>query len=381
MTAVPSLDFVHENRQNSEKGEHMACYIVTGGAGFIGSCYVLQTRARGDRVITLDKLTYAGNLDNLASLAGDPEHIFVRGDIGNAELVAHLLKMYQPDAVINFAAESHVDRSIVDPEAFIRTNVLGTASLLRVVTDWWRALPAARAKAFRFLHVSTDEVYGALQPGDPAFSETTPYSPNSPYSASKAASDHLVRAFHETYDLPILVTNCSNNYGPRQFPEKLIPLVICNAVEGKPLPVYGQGSNIRDWLHVEDHCTAIACVLQKGRVGRTYNIGGKAERSNLEVVRTVCALLDEMAPSANGPHADLITFVADRPGHDFRYAIDSSRIETELGWQPVHDFRSGLRETVRWYLENGQWLEHVRSGAYREWLVTNYQNRDGGKSA
>ena len=353
----------------------MGCEIVTGGAGFIGSAYVLQARRAGIRIINLDKLTYAGNPANLASLADDPEHVFVHGDIGNEELLAFLLDTYQPYAVVNFAAESHVDRSIVDPDAFVRTNVLGTASLLRVVKDWWRGLSVAQAAGFRFLHVSTDEVYGTLQPGDPAFTESTPYSPNSPYSASKAASDHMVRAFHETYGLPILLTNCSNNYGPRQFPEKLIPLMILTALERKPLPVYGQGTNIRDWLHVDDHCTAIARVLEAGQVGRTYNIGGHAERTNLEVVRAVCAILDDVWPSAQGPYADLITFVTDRPGHDFRYAIDSSRIESELGWRPAHRFDTGLRDTVRWYLENSAWVNLVRSGSYREWMDSNYGRR------
>ena len=353
----------------------MECQIVTGGAGFIGSCYVLQARSRGVRVVTLDRLTYAGNLENLSSLAQDKEHIFVHGDIGNAELVAYLLETYRPDAIINFAAESHVDRSIVNPEAFVSTNVLGTASLLRVVKDWWRTLPADKAAGFRFLHVSTDEVYGALQPGDPAFTESTPYSPNSPYSASKAASDHMVRAFHETYGLPVLLTNCSNNYGPRQFPEKLIPLMILNALESKPLPVYGKGANIRDWLHVEDHCAAIARVLEAGLVGRAYNIGGHAERTNLEIVHAVCAILDDERPSAQGSYAHGITFVADRPGHDFRYAIDCSRIESELGWRPSHRFDTGLRDTIRWYLENSAWVDHVRSGAYLDWMDTNYGRR------
>ena len=353
----------------------MICQFVTGGAGFIGSAYVLQARSAGIRVINLDKLTYAGNPVNLASLTDDPEHVFVCGDIGHEELVAHLLRLYNPDVVVNFAAESHVDRSIVDPDAFVRTNVLGTASLLRVVKDWWHGLSLEQAADFRFLHVSTDEVYGALLPGDPAFSESTRYSPNSPYSASKAASDHMVRAFHETYGLPILLTNCSNNYGPRQFPEKLIPLMILNALERKPLPVYGQGANIRDWLHVEDHCTAIARVLEAGRVGRTYNIGGHAERTNLDVVHTVCAILDDVRPSAQGPYADLITFVTDRPGHDFRYAVDCSRIENELGWRPSHRFDTGLRDTVHWYLENSAWVELVRSGAYLEWMNINYGRR------
>ncbi|CAK7022411.1 MAG: dTDP-glucose 4,6-dehydratase [Desulfovibrio sp.] len=353
----------------------MTCQLVTGGAGFIGSAYVLQARRAGVRVINLDKLTYAGNPANLAALTGDPEHVFVRGDIGNEELVAFLLDTYRPDAVVNFAAESHVDRSIVAPDAFVRTNVLGTASLLRVVKDWWRGLSLEQAADFRFLHVSTDEVYGDLQPGDPAFSESTPYSPNSPYSASKAASDHMVRAFHETYGLPVLLTNCSNNYGPRQFPEKLIPLMILTALERKPLPVYGQGANIRDWLHVEDHCAAIARVLEAGQAGRTYNVGGHAERTNLEVVHAVCAILDDMHPSAQGPHADLITFVADRPGHDFRYAIDCSRIENELGWRPSRRFDAGLRDTVRWYLENSAWVDLVRSGAYLDWMDINYGRR------
>lgn len=359
----------------------MSCQLVTGGAGFIGSAYVLQARRAGVRVINLDKLTYAGNPANLSSLAGDPDHVFVRGDIGNEELVAFLLQTHKPDAVVNFAAESHVDRSIVAPDAFVRTNVLGTSVLLRTVKDWWQSLPAHMAAKFRFLHVSTDEVYGALQPDDPAFTETTPYSPNSPYSASKAASDHMVRAFHETYGLPVLLTNCSNNYGPRQFPEKLIPLMILNALEGKPLPVYGKGANIRDWLHVEDHCAAIARVLEAGRVGRAYNIGGHAERANLEVVRAVCTILDELVPLAHGTYAELVTYVTDRPGHDFRYAIDCSRIENELGWKPAHEFNSGLRETVQWYLHNGAWVDHVRSGAYRDWLAVNYGQRSASDAA
>lgn len=346
--------------------------LITGGAGFIGSCFVLMARDRGFRVVNLDKLTYAGNLESLATLREDPEHIFVSGDIGDAELVGHLLRTYVPKAVLNFAAESHVDRSIIDPDSFVRTNVLGTATLLRVVKDWWRGLTAECASAFRFLHVSTDEVYGTLQPDDPAFTETTPYSPNSPYSASKAASDHLVRAFHETFGLPVLLTNCSNNYGPRQFPEKLIPLIVCSALQRRPLPVYGQGANIRDWLHVEDHCVAIVRVLEGGRPGQSYNVGGHSERTNLEVVRAVCDILDELVPSKDGPYADLITFVADRPGHDFRYAIDSAKIEAELGWKPAHNFTSGLRGTVLWYLQNGEWVENVRSGAYRDWITANY---------
>lgn len=349
--------------------------LVTGGAGFIGSCFVLQARERGERVINLDKLTYAGNPDNLASLAQDPDHILVQGDIGNAELVNWLLRQYRPDAVVNFAAESHVDRSILDPEAFVRTNVLGTSTLLRVVKNWWQNLDEPAKSSFRFLHVSTDEVYGALKPGDPAFCETTPYSPNSPYSASKAASDHLVRAFHETYGLPTLITNCSNNYGPRQFPEKLIPLTIINARNNRSIPVYGTGSNIRDWLHVEDHCAAIALVLEKGRVGESYNIGGHSERTNLEVVQSICEILQQEEPSPT-MYSDLILFVTDRPGHDFRYAIDCSKIERELGWKPAHTFATGLVDTVLWYLANDAWVENVCSGAYLDWVDRNYGHRD-----
>ena len=349
--------------------------LVTGGAGFIGSCYVLSRRAAGERVIILDKLTYSGNLENLASLQDDPEAVFVHGDIGNASLVARLLQDYQPDAVVNFAAESHVDRSILDPDAFIRTNVLGTCTLLRSVLAWWQKLDEIRQQAFRFLHVSTDEVYGTLHLGDPAFSETTAYAPNSPYSASKAASDHFVRAYHETYGLPTLITNCSNNYGPRQFPEKLIPLVILNALARKPLPVYGTGENIRDWLHVEDHCEAIATVLKGAVPGSCYNIGGRSERTNLEVVRGICHVLDELRPHSEGPYASLISFVTDRPGHDFRYAIDASKLERELGWTPKWQFEEGLRETVQWYLDNAAWVEHVQSGEYRSWLERNYARR------
>lgn len=352
-----------------------SCHLITGGAGFIGSCHVLRTRAAGIPVVTLDKLTYSGNLANLASLAGDPDHTFVQGDIGNSELVAHLLRTHRPAAVINFAAESHVDRSILDPEAFVRTNVLGTTALLRCVLAYWRSLKEEEQRHFRFLHVSTDEVFGSLGPEDPAFTEHTPYAPNSPYAASKAASDHLVRAFHETYGLPVLLTNCSNNYGPRQFPEKLIPLLVRNALDRAPLPIYGTGENVRDWLHVEDHCAAIARVLEAGTPGRSYNIGGRAERNNLDVVRAVCAILDEERPHADGPYADLITFVTDRPGHDWRYAMNCDRIERELGWQPRHSFDSGLRDTVRWYLDNAEWLEAVQSGAYRQWLETNYARR------
>ena len=352
-----------------------SCHLITGGAGFIGSCHVLRTRAAGTPVVTLDKLTYSGNLANLAPLAGDADHTFVQGDIGNGELVAHLLRTHRPAAVVNFAAESHVDRSILDPEAFVRTNVLGTTTLLRCVLAYWRSLKEEEQRHFCFLHVSTDEVFGSLGPEDPAFTEHTPCAPNSPYAASKAASDHLVRAFHETYGLPVLLTNCSNNYGPRQFPEKLIPLLIRNALARAPLPIYGTGQNVRDWLHVEDHCAAIARVLEAGTPGRSYNIGGRAERSNLEVARAVCAILDEERPHADGPYADLITFVTDRPGHDWRYAMNCDRIERELGWQPRHSFDSGLRHTVRWYLDNAHWLEAVQSGAYRQWLEVNYAGR------
>ncbi len=353
----------------------MACYLVTGGAGFIGSCYVLQSRGNGARVVNVDKLTYAGNMDNLQALQGDSEHIFVHGDIGNEELMAHVFNQYVPDAIINFAAESHVDRSILDPDAFVRTNVLGTCVLLRVALRYWQGLCDAKKEAFRFLHVSTDEVFGTLNLDDAAFTEDSPYAPNSPYSASKAASDHLVRSFHETYGLPILITNCSNNYGPRQFPEKLIPLVICNALDGKTLPIYGKGENIRDWLHVEDHAAAIEVVLQKGQVGRTYNIGGRAERTNIQVVTTLCEALDNFMPRTHGHYADLISYVADRPGHDFRYAIDCTRIEEELGWVPSHSFDEGMLETVRWYLENQDWVKRARSGEYQNWVQKNYTAR------
>ena len=357
----------------------MKTVLVTGGAGFIGSCYVLSRRTAGERVVNLDKLTYSGNIGNLASLDGDAEHIFVRGDIGDALLVRQLLHHYQPDAVINFAAESHVDRSIHDPDAFVRTNVLGTCTLLRGVLEWWKELSEERRNAFRFLHVSTDEVYGTLRPGEPAFTETTPYAPNSPYSASKASSDHFVRAYHETYGLPTLITNCSNNYGPRQFPEKLIPLVILNALSGKPLPIYGTGENIRDWLHVEDHCEAIVAVLEKGAPGECYNIGGHSERANIDVVRSICRILDKLRPTA-APYEKQITFVADRPGHDLRYAIDAAKIEQEIGWVPRRRFEEGLRETVGWYLENAAWVENIQSGEYRQWLETNYSGREAVRS-
>ncbi|TCS72893.1 dTDP-glucose 4,6-dehydratase [Sulfuritortus calidifontis] len=350
--------------------------LVTGGAGFIGSNFVLDwLRDLGEPVLNLDKLTYAGNLENLASLKGDPRHIFVQGDIGDRALVERLLREHRPRAIVNFAAESHVDRSIHGPEDFIQTNVVGSFHLLEEARGYWQGLPERERLDFRFLHVSTDEVYGSLGPGDPPFTETTPYAPNSPYSASKAASDHLVRAYHHTYGLPTLTTNCSNNYGPYQFPEKLIPLMILNAVQGKPLPIYGDGLNVRDWLYVGDHCTAIRAVLARGRVGQTYNIGGWNEKPNIEIVKTVCDLLDELRPDPAGPHARLLTYVQDRPGHDRRYAIDARKIERELGWRPAETFDTGIRKTVRWYLDNVAWVEHVASGEYRHWLEQNYKAR------
>ncbi|MBI5752548.1 MAG: dTDP-glucose 4,6-dehydratase [Hydrogenophilales bacterium] len=349
--------------------------LITGGAGFIGANFVLDWLAAHDEpVVNLDKLTYAGNLESLASLKDDPRHIFVHGDIGDAALVEGLLKQHQPRAVVNFAAESHVDRSIHGPEDFIQTNVVGTFHLLEAVRAYWGGLPDEQRAAFRFLHVSTDEVYGSLGPNDPAFTETTPFAPNSPYSASKAASDHLVRAYHHTYGLPVLTTNCSNNYGPYQFPEKLIPLIIHNALSGKPLPIYGDGLNVRDWLYVGDHCSAIRAVLAQGRVGETYNIGGCNEMANIDVVKTVCALLDELKPAAQ-PYAALITYVKDRAGHDRRYAIDARKIEQELGWVPSETFKSGIRKTVQWYLDHQSWVEHVVSGEYQGWLVENYGER------
>ncbi len=348
--------------------------LVTGGAGFIGANFVLDWLAAiNEAVVNLDKLTYAGNIENLKSLRGDARHVFVQGDIGDRAVVDALLQQYRPRAVVNFAAESHVDRSIHGPGEFIQTNVVGTFNLLEAVRAWWSQLPVDEQAAFRFLHVSTDEVYGSLGPADPAFTETTPYAPNSPYSASKAASDHLVRAYHHTYGLPVLTTNCSNNYGPLQFPEKLIPLVIHNALAGKPLPIYGDGSNVRDWLYVSDHCSAIRRVLEAGRVGETYNIGGCNEKTNLEVVNTLCAILDELHPASPvTPHASLMTFVKDRPGHDRRYAIDAGKIERELGWTPTETFESGIRKTVAWYLANQDWVAHVTSGEYRNWVSRNY---------
>ena len=348
--------------------------LVTGGAGFIGSNFVLDWLAASDEcVVNLDKLTYAGNVHNLADLASDPRHIFVQGDIGDAALVAALLKAHSPRAVLNFAAESHVDRSILGPLEFIQTNIVGTFHLLEQVRAYWGGMDAQAQAGFRFLHVSTDEVYGSLASGDTAFTETHRYEPNSPYSASKAASDHLVRAYHHTYGLPVLTTNCSNNYGPLHFPEKLIPLMIVNAQAGKPLPVYGDGQQIRDWLYVKDHCSAIRTVLQGGRLGETYNIGGWNEKPNLEIVHTVCDLLDELKPRADGQsYRSQIAYVTDRPGHDRRYAIDARKIEQELGWKPTETFETGIRKTVQWYLDHPQWVAQVQSGAYREWVATQY---------
>ncbi|MGI8560092.1 MAG: dTDP-glucose 4,6-dehydratase [Luteimonas sp.] len=343
----------------------MPTWLVTGGAGFIGGNFVLDAVSRGIRVVNLDALTYAGNLDTLASVDGDPNHAFVHGDIGDAPLVARLLDEHRPDAVVNFAAESHVDRSIDGPAAFVQTNVVGTLSLLERVRDYWRALEGEAKAGFRFLHVSTDEVYGSL--GDSGkFTEQTPYAPNSPYSASKAASDHLVRAFHHTYGLPVLTTNCSNNYGPYQFPEKLIPLIIAKALAGEPLPIYGDGRNVRDWLYVGDHCVAIRAVLERGRVGETYNVGGDAERENITVVETLCRLLDERRPRDDGkPRFSQVTYVADRPGHDRRYAIDAGKVQDELGWRPAHSFEQGMADTVDWYLRNEDWVDRVLDGSYR----------------
>jgi dTDP-glucose 4,6-dehydratase len=349
--------------------------LVTGGAGFIGANFVLDWLARTDEaVVNLDKLTYAGNLETLASLKNNPKHIFVQGDIGDSALVDGLLAEHQPRAVLNFAAESHVDRSIHGPEDFVQTNVVGTFRLLESVRGYWNALAPENKAAFRFLHVSTDEVYGSLSPTDPAFTEENKYEPNSPYSASKAASDHLVRAWHHTYGLPVLTTNCSNNYGPFHFPEKLIPLMIVNALAGKPLPVYGDGMQVRDWLYVKDHCSAIRRVLEAGKLGETYNVGGWNEKPNIEIVNTICALLDELRPRADGrSYREQITYVTDRPGHDRRYAIDARKLERELGWKPAETFDSGIRKTVEWYLDHAEWVRNVQSGAYREWVQKQYE--------
>lgn len=348
--------------------------LVTGGAGFIGSNFVLNWIAKtGTAVVNLDKLTYAGNLTNLASLKDDSRHIFVKADIGDSQTVAELLKRHRPQAVFHFAAESHVDRSILGPQAFVETNVVGTFMLLEAVRHYWLGLGAGDRQAFRFMHVSTDEVYGSLGPGDSPFEETTPYAPNSPYSASKAGSDHLVRSYFHTYGLPTVTTNCSNNYGAYQFPEKLIPLIILNALAGKPLPVYGDGMNVRDWLFVEDHCSALSAAYRKGRPGETYNIGGCNERTNLDVVHAICEILDEIKPRGE-PYASLITFVKDRPGHDRRYAINSNKIMSEVGWSPIETFESGIRKTVEWYLANMDWVENVISGEYQNWIATQYRN-------
>jgi len=352
--------------------------LVTGGAGFIGANFVLDWLARDDEpVLNLDALTYAGNLESLASLRGDPRHIFVLGDICDRMRVDALLEQHRPRAIVHFAAESHVDRSIHGPGAFVRTNVEGTFALLEAARNYWSRLPDDERQAFRFLHVSTDEVYGSLAPEESAFAETRAYQPNSPYSASKAASDHLVRAWHHTYGLPVVTTNCSNNYGPYQFPEKLIPLMIVNALAGRPLPIYGDGRNVRDWLYVGDHCGAIREVLARGRVGETYNVGGWNEMTNLEIVHTLCAMLDDLRPDRAGSHARLITHVTDRPGHDRRYAIDARKIERELGWRPAETFASGIRKTVDWYLNHPEWVANVQSGAYREWVDKHYGDRGG----
>ena len=350
--------------------------LVTGGAGFIGSNFVLDWFTESSEpLVNLDKLTYAGNRENLQWLAGDPRHTFVHGDIGDRALIDQLLAQHRPRAVVNFAAESHVDRSIHGPEDFIQTNIVGTFRLLETVRAYWGGLPAVKKADFRFLHVSTDEVYGSLSEVDPPFAETHQYEPNSPYSASKAASDHLVRAWHHTYGLPVLTTNCSNNYGPYHFPEKLIPLMIVNALAGKALPVYGDGLQIRDWLYVKDHCSAIRRVLEAGRLGETYNIGGWNEKANIEIVHTVCSLLDEMCPRADGkPYKNQISYVTDRPGHDRRYAIDARRLERELGWRPAETFDTGIRKTVQWYLDNPQWVQNVQSGAYRDWVSQQYDS-------
>lgn len=351
--------------------------LVTGGAGFIGANFVLDWLAQSDEpVLNLDKLTYAGNVDNLSPLKEDPRHIFVQGDIGDSTLLGQLLSQHKPRAVLNFAAESHVDRSIHGPEDFIQTNVVGTMRLLQSVRAYWQGLDADKKTAFRFLHVSTDEVYGSLSPTDPAFTEDKQYEPNSPYSASKAASDHLVRAWLHTFGLPVLTTNCSNNYGPLHFPEKLIPLMIVNALAGKPLPIYGDGQQVRDWLFVKDHCSAIRRVLEAGTVGETYNVGGWNEKPNLDIVHTVCDLLDELQPRSDAQsYKEQITYVQDRPGHDRRYAIDAGKIERELGWKPAETFETGIRKTVRWYLDNQAWVANVQSGSYRDWVQTNYQDR------
>ncbi|MGG6270696.1 dTDP-glucose 4,6-dehydratase [Leptolyngbya sp. AN03gr2] len=355
----------------------MQTFLVTGGTGFIGSNFVLKARTQQwANIVNLDKLTYASNPQTLSQLQQDHGYTFVRGDIADSNLLQRLLNQYQPSAIINFAAESHVDRSILNPQAFIDTNIIGTFQLLQASKAYWEQLSIEQRHQFRFLHVSTDEVFGSLSPTAPAFREDTTYAPNSPYAASKAGSDHLVRAYHHTYGLPTLTTNCSNNYGPRQFPEKLIPLIILNALDSKPLPIYGDGKNIRDWLYVEDHCDAIYQVLQQSQIGETYTIGGNNEQSNLAVVDQICTSLDRLAPKPNFQHASLITFVKDRLGHDRRYAIDCSKIKRDLGWEPKESFESGLLKTIQWYLDNPIWIEQVQSGAYQSWIDQNYANRD-----
>ncbi len=353
------------------------CILVTGGAGFIGANFVLDwLQDQKTAIINFDKLTYAGNLKTLASLAGDPRHTFVQGDIGDTDLITRLLDEHKPRAIVNFAAESHVDRSIHGPEDFIQTNIVSTFRLLDAVRGYWNSQSDVFKTQFRFLHVSTDEVYGTLAPEAPAFTESNPYEPNSPYAASKAASDHLVRAYHHTYGLPVVTTNCSNNYGPYQFPEKLIPLMIVNALAGKDLPIYGDGLQVRDWLYVTDHCRAIMRVLDAGKLGETYNIGGWNEKPNIEIVKTLCALLDALRPKPDGTsYTEQITYVTDRPGHDRRYAIDARKIERDLGWRPSETFETGLKKTVSWYLENGSWIADVQSGAYRDWVDKNYAER------
>ncbi len=351
--------------------------LVTGGAGFIGANFIHTWLKNCEgNLVNLDKLTYAGNLESLSSVARHPRHTFIKGDIGDRGLLENILTEYRPDAIVNFAAESHVDRSISAPDDFIQTNVVGTFNLLESSLAYWKGLSPDRRVALRFLHVSTDEVYGSLNKEDPGFSETTPYSPNSPYSASKASSDHLVRAYHHTYGLPTLTTNCSNNYGPYQFPEKLIPLVIDHALTGKPIPIYGDGSNIRDWLYVEDHCRAIIAVLDKGTPGEVYNIGGNSEKTNLNIVRTICTIMDELTPlEDNRCHDTLITFVKDRPGHDQRYAIDATKIKKEIGWAPIETFETGISKTIGWYLNHAQWVKNVKDGDYQNWMETNYDKR------
>ena len=350
--------------------------LVTGGAGFIGSNFILRRTAKGDSILNLDKLTYSGNLENLASVKGNTNYSFVRGDIGDRALVNKILGEFKPQAIVNFAAETHVDRSVVDPNSFVQSNVVGTTNLLLESLDYWRSLEEEKKRQFRFHHISTDEVYGTLGFEDAPFTEETAYSPNSPYSASKASSDHFVRAFHETYGLPTLISNCSNNYGPRQFPEKLIPLMILNAIEGKPLPIYGNGKNIRDWLHVNDHCDALSTILKKAVPGESYNVGGNCEKNNLEVVGAVVKILDKECPRSDGKsYSEQITFVKDRPGHDLRYAIDASKIKKELRWSPSFNFDQGIRDTVLWYLNNEEWVRNVKNGSYQDWIKQNYEER------